>query len=320
MHMKISLKKKRFIFNNKDLLNLYKQIEIPSFYSDVNLKENDYRKYANKLLSKYKIKLTESQLQKLGKFIVKSLVINKNNIKVLHEALNNIEKAKTKKISKYKSISNKVDLLERKLLNEYEEEEVKATAEKMKKEVKRKAEYIKISKAAEIWKNNIKFVGLLSFVVTWYKGVKGPPDVIDADEIGNKLGFLKRYFNKAVFSIPESSLMFVKKHYEQFQPGFYEYLEYIFDKVEKVKSDEEKKYAADRTVFILTSAKNLAEIDFDKNTIAINTNGTDRPMFKGTPDKLTNSDLKRAIKYTKTHPNIPTAGQAGGGGGGGGLF
>jgi hypothetical protein len=162
---------------------------------------------------------------------------------------------------------------------------------------------INLDKIAERWQDKIKIIGLKSFKVSWFRGIKGPSDVVDTDNTGKAMR--KFYFNKAVFSIPPISLNFTKKNFAEFEPGFYDYIDYLMDKIEEKKQIKNKKYSIDRTIFLVTSSEDMENINLHENIIAINTDGQYRPTYKGTPEYLDDYDLKKIKEYMKNNPDIP---------------
>ena len=158
----------------------------------------------------------------------------------------------------------------------------------------------------EGWENKIKFICLKSFKVSWDKGVKGAGDVINTDNLDNdRIGKIKYYFNKPLFSISKEELDFLKRNFEDFKEGFYEYLNYLMEQVENIKKKENKDYVLDRNIFLVTSSKNKEDIDWGRNLIAIDTEGNNRPSYKGTPEPMHGKDVETYRQYSKNPFNIP---------------
>lgn len=160
----------------------------------------------------------------------------------------------------------------------------------------------------EDWEKKIKFIGLKNFKVSWNKGVKGAGDVVNTDTLDNdRIGKIKYYFNRPLFSIPKEDLNYLKQNYQEFKEAFYEYINYLMEKVETLKKKENKDYVLDRNVFLVTSAKSKEDIEWENNIIAINTEGQNRPSYKGTPEVMHGDDIKTYKEYSKSPWNIPTA-------------
>jgi len=167
----------------------------------------------------------------------------------------------------------------------------------------------KLSQESKMWTKKVKLVKMKSFKTVWNKSIKGPSDIIDTDELSvrEKKAHLKYYYNKPIFKVPQSTMDFLKKNFDRFEEGFYEYIEFLMTKIEDRKSQSDEKYAIDRAIFLITTAKTEDYIDEDENIIAIHTNGNDRPTYKGVPEFLNKMDIKNMKEYHKTHPNIPIA-------------
>ncbi len=168
----------------------------------------------------------------------------------------------------------------------------------------------------EDWEHKIKFIGLKTFKVSWDKGVKGANDVVDTSKLDDdRIGKIKYYFNRPMFSIQKEDMNYLKQNFQDFKEGFYEYINYLMEQVENLKKKENKDYTLNRDVFLVTTAKSKEDLDWGKNIIAINTEGNDRPSYKGTPEVVHNDDIKNFKEYSKQPWNIPTAPPQGAGGG-----
>lgn len=272
---------KNFSFTQKDLNNFYSLLEAEN-YSRVRIKRNDFVKISEKFLKDFDVKLTENQKTKLGIFITQCITVSDKNLNHLYEALNRIHTKKKKDVERFQLINEKINTLKNTFVIQ----------EATDKPFVKGDSYEELSDEAKRWHGKIKFIGLKSFKTVWFSHVKERSDIVYTDEVSNN-GDIKYYINRPVFSVPEILLQQTKKQYKEFNPGLYEYLQFLMFHIERMKRKIENGYAIDNTIFCLTSATSIGSINLDNNFIAINTNGNDRPTFKGLPEFLTRNDFKK---------------------------
>ena len=297
-------------FNKKDCDELFESIVIPD-YTTVKIKGTNHKKIAMRFLREFDVNLNGLQLNNIGEFFKTCLKANPKNKLLLENALYGVKTRKLKKMRSVSKIKNNIKTLRNVAVNEELE-----TGSLMKALNELKTSHgIELSKEASDWKPKIKLVAMKSFKTLWAKGVKGPADTVDTDETGDRGA--KFYYNKPLFRVPQASFIYLKGNYEDFEPGFYEFIEYMMDIIEKRKKAKKKEYSIDRTIFLATTAATIEDVDMENNIISIHTNGNDRPTFKGTPEFLDKSDETKIKGYIKDHPDIPIAAAQGGGPGGG---
>lgn len=307
-------------FSRKELKQLVNRLEIPESYSLILERSEhvNFKQYAKKLLREFDIVLTPSDLKLAGSIYYASTRAGKKDSLIIEGLVDEIMK---EKILRNITIKNSIKY-SRKLKEKYivESNFIKRLVESNgKMETLVNSHGVKLSDEAHQWYGKVRLIGTKSFKTVWYKKIKDKNELIDVDEVERVNR--KFYFNKSFFSVPVETFDFIKSNYEKFEPGFNEFLEYLFDKIEEVKGNGNGKsgneYVADRIVYVITTAKKISDISENENVLAINTNGMDRPVFKGYPLLLNKEDVKSVKEYFKNYPTIPIAAQQQGGGMGG---
>ena len=293
-------------FTDRDAESLLALIQTPDF--SVKLREDrDYTEYARTLLRKFKLSMKAENVQKLGRFVARCVLANKKNAKMLSEAADiilrrkhAIERTENVMGQRVRSMKNLVE--ENKFVRGDSIEE--------------------LNPEAQAWAKRIKLIGTKSFKVAWFDAVKYRPDIIFTDDERVRSRIVSCY-NKPVFSVDQQTFNFLKRNFSMFENGFYEYLEYLFYQYEdqKKRASTSPGYVADRTIFLVTTAKSINDIDPHSNLLAINTYGHERPTYKGLPEFLTPDDAQRdnqdnprntVQKIDGIAANRPAANQTGG--------
>lgn len=268
---------KRPDFTERDAESLLALIQAPEF--SVSLRENrDYTDYAKVLLKKFSISMKTENVERLGRFIARCVRANKKNAKMLSEAADVIYRRKVSLQKTQDAMGVRVQTMKKNVVAE-ENKFVRGDS------------FEELNPEAQAFRNRVKLIGMRSFKTAWFDAVKYRPDIIFTDDERIRSRIVS-YYNRPVFSVDKSMFNFMKRNFNTFENGFYEYLEYLFYQIESQRGRVEPGHVADRTVFLVTTAQDTNDIDPHNNLLAINTNGHERPTYKGLPEFLTPSDKK----------------------------
>lgn len=274
------------IFSDNDIKTLYSLIEIPD-YSSIKISEsNDYARYAKTLLKNFSIQAKNENVERLGRFIARCVKANKKNIISLAEAASILYK---NKVSLDSGIATTQQFIKRRRIEE-ENKFVKGDS------------LDELSNEAKRFHGKVKLLGTRGFKTAWFSAVKYRPDIIFTDDEARKAR-IKVYYEKPVFMVPKDTFEFLKRQYEYFEDGFDEYIQYLMFLIEEQRKRVNPGFVADRTIYLVTSATNINQVNPNNNLLAINTYGHDRPTYKGLPEFLTLYDVK--TEKEKQEPAAP---------------